>query len=69
MSGASDAKEVNDVISIWNNYVNLETFQEDESNQREIDMQEEYKRWSIVKPKLVKAADGKYTVVGLPTKI
>lgn len=69
MNGSDGAEQSNTIARIWNNYVNLETFQEDESNQREIDMQEEYKLWVGVKAKLVKTKEGKYTVTGIPAKI
>lgn len=66
MLNADGNKDMHNLISgMWNNYVNLETFMEDEVKQRENDMQEEYEYWSKVKPKLIKDANGKYTISGL----
>lgn len=62
---AGQQEVIKNISSSWNNYVNLETFQEDEVKQREIDMEEEYKYWSKVKPKIVKSADGKLSVSGI----
>ena len=68
IAAAGQKEIVNTISSMWNNYVNLETFLEDETKQREIDMQEEYQYWAKVKPQLVKGQDGKYTVTGLRAK-
>lgn len=65
MSTANTPEIGKELASIWNNYVNLETFQEDENSQRDIDMQEEYAYWSKIKPKLTKSADGKFMVSGI----
>lgn len=62
---AGQSKIGQEITSMWNNYVNLETYMEDENKQRDIDMQEEYAHWSKVKPKLTKSADGKFSVSGI----
>ena len=68
LAAAGQTEVVNSISSLWNNYVNLETFLEDEVKQREIDMQEEYQYWAKVKPQLVKDKDGKYLITGLKAK-
>lgn len=64
--GGDGNKEWSNTISgIWNNYLNLAYYTEDETEQRETDMQEEYAFWKTIKPKIIKDAKGKLTVTGL----
>lgn len=65
---AKDPKPLLDAISsTWNDYVNMEMFQENITAQKEQDMREEYDFWKKVKPKINIGKDGKLSVSGLPT--
>lgn len=65
-AGGDGNKEwANTISGIWNNYINLAYYTEDETQQRETDMQEEYAYWRTVKPKITKDAKGQLVVTGL----
>lgn len=56
----------NHISSIWNNFVNLACYMEDEMQVRETEMQEEFKFWSKVKPEISKDKHGRLVVTGIP---
>lgn len=64
---AGTSKEISQAVTnSWNEYVNHAFFLEDKKQQRENDMQDEYKFWKKIKPKLKISKTGALSVTGLP---
>lgn len=53
------------ISNLWNNYVNMAYFLEDELEIRERDMQEEFERWRHVRPTVHKDKNGRLIIKGL----
>ena len=64
-NNAPVSKELN---SIWNDYVAMEFFCEEDKNNSEADMKLEYSLWSSVRPILTKNKKGAVVVTGLPVE-
>lgn len=64
VSGATPEWKRN-ITSIWNNFVNLACYMEDEMTVREEEMQKEFASWKKVKPIMAKDKEGKIVVTGI----
>jgi hypothetical protein len=64
--GDDDKSWSRSISSIWNDYLRAVYYQEASHKDLEKDMQEEYKKFSHLRPKMVIQKDGSIQVVGIP---
>jgi hypothetical protein len=64
--GGEDKNWNRTISALWNEYLRGVYYKEHEHKNLELDMQQEYKKFSHLRPKMVIQKDGSLQVVGLP---